>query len=408
MDFDLTAEQVMLQQGAQRYVREHPGVAERRALSASHAGFSPARWAHFAELGWLALLIPEDAGGLGATDIELALLMEELGRGPSAEPLPDTAILGTTLIQACTWTVLRNDLLSGIAAGTFRTALAHVEPEGRSEYDTSIATRAESNGNTWRITGIKHRVMHGPAATHWLVSARVTDGTAPANGSVPAGTTAPADGTRPADAAADGPARPDATAPALFVIEANAPGVSANSYSLIDGSRACDLTFTATPALLLLTPEQAPILELALDRTIVALAAGAVGSMEAVMTLCAEHLKQRTQFGQALSKFQALQHRMAEMFIETDQARSMVYQALAALESTDPQRRRRAVSGAKWLVSRAGHFVTSQGIQLHGGVGITEEYPVSHHYRSMLIFEKRLGEVAFHLNRSAGLAQGPR
>jgi alkylation response protein AidB-like acyl-CoA dehydrogenase len=374
MDFDLSAEQVMLQQGAQRYVREHPGVAARRALSASREGFSPERWGAFAELGWLAMSIPEDVGGLGATDIDLALLMEELGRGLSVEPLPDTAVLGTTLIQACTHATLRDDLLSGIAAGRYRTALAHVEPEGRSEYETSIATRAITSGDTWQISGTKHRVVHGKSATHWLVSARVADG----------------------------------AEPAFFVVDANTVGVSCNSYALIDGSRACDLRFAETPALLLLSPEQAPLLELALDRTIVALAAGAVGSMEAVLTLCAEHLKQRAQFGQTLSKFQALQHRMAEMFIETDQARSMVYQALAALESGDPERRRRAVSGMKWLVARAGSFVVSQGIQLHGGVGITEEYPVAHHYRSMLVFEKRCGDSAFHLHRSAGLAQGPR
>jgi alkylation response protein AidB-like acyl-CoA dehydrogenase len=373
MDFDLSSEQLMLQQGARRFISERMSVAELRAIGLTQDGFSPQHWASFADLGWLSLVVPEDAGGLGATDVDLALLMEEIGRGATVSPFLDTAVIGETLVQASRNTALRDELLTGIAAGTCRTALAHLEPESRSEYQTSVATCAEQLGDGWKLTGVKRCVVNGPAATHWLVTAQA--------------------------GGAD---------PSLFVTDARASGVTRTDYALIDGSRACDLRMTSCPAALLLTSDQGSVLELALDRAVVALSAAAVGSMEAVMGLCADHLKQRTQFGQPLSKFQALQHRMAEMFIETDQARSMLCQALAALESGDSERRRRAASGAKWLVSRAGNFVVSQGIQLHGGIGITDEYAVAHHYKSMFMYDKRFGDAAFHLRRSAGLSQGPR
>jgi alkylation response protein AidB-like acyl-CoA dehydrogenase len=374
MDFDLSDEQKMLVQGVQRFVREHLGVAARRATAACREGFSARLWASYAELGWLALAIPEAAGGMGGNDIDLVLLMEELGRGLVIDPVADTSVLGVTLIEACTDAALREDLLKRIAAGHCRTALAHVEAGERSEYETSVSTRAEKIAGGWRLNGLKHRVFHAVAATHWLVSARADD----------------------------------ASSPAIFVIDANAPGTTISDYELIDGTRACDLGLAATPATLLLSADQAGTLEMALDRTVVALSATAVGSMEAVMAMTADYLKQRVQFGQTLSKFQALQHRMAEVFIETDQARSMLYQALAALMSGDVGRRRRAVSGAKWLVTRAGSFVAAQGIQLHGGIGITEEYAVAHHYKSMLVYAQRFGNADFHLERSAGLAQGPR
>jgi alkylation response protein AidB-like acyl-CoA dehydrogenase len=375
MNFNLSEEHTMLVDGARRYVREQLGIQARRAVAASDDGFSRRHWADFAQMGWLALPVPEDHGGLGTGDMEIALLLEEIGRGLGVEPFADTAVLGVTLIAAADDSPLRESLLRDITTGGCITALAHVEPAGRNEYQTPVATQTVRRGNQLTLSGAKTRVHHGSAASHWLVSAR------PENG---AGL-------------------------ALFVVERAAPGVSINAYELVDGTRAADLQFANTPARELIADRQraAAALELALDRTIVALCASVLGSMEAVLSLTAEHLKQRTQFGQTLSKFQALQHRMAEMFIETDQARSMLLQALAALESGDPVRRARAASGAKALITQSAHFVTGQGIQLHGGIGITEEYAVGHHYKSALLFEQRFGDRYFHLARSAGLATGP-
>jgi alkylation response protein AidB-like acyl-CoA dehydrogenase len=375
MDFDLSDEQKMLVDGAARYVREKLGLDARRSAAANADGFSRERWAEFAELGWLSLSVPENFGGLGGSDIDIALLMEELGRGLSPEPYADTAVLGATVICATQNAALRAKLLSQLAAGTCITALAHVEPEGRSEYETPVATSAVRTAQEWQISGIKPRVFHGTAASHWLVSARLGD--TPQFG--------------------------------LFLIERGATGTTLTSYELVDGTRSADIRFHETPALALITDTEsaAATLELALDRSIVALTAGLVGSMEAVMALTADYLKQRVQYGQSLSKFQALQHRMAEMFVETDQARSMLLQALAALQSGDAVQRRRAASGAKALVTRAAYFVTGQGIQLHGGIGVTEEYAVGHHYKAALSYDKRFGDLDFHLVRSSGLASGP-
>lgn len=376
MDFDLSDEQRMLVDGAQRYVRKECGVEARRASAESADGFSRARWAAFAELGWLALPVPEDAGGLGGSDVDIALLAEEFGRGLVSEPFIDGAVLAATLVARSAGP-LREELLTRIAAGDALLALAHLEPGGRSDYDTPVATRAVRDGDGWRLDGVKHLVIHGAAASHWLVTAAL-DGQ-PGFG--------------------------------VFLVPRDSAGVAATAYSLIDGTRAADLRLTGVvlPAdALLLDPAQAgSALEEALDRAVAAATAMAIGSMEAVMALTADYLKARVQYGQPLARFQALQHRMSEMFVETDQSRSSLFQALAALESGDPARRRRAVSGAKWLTARAGHFVASQGIQLHGGIGITEEYAIGHHYKAMVVFDKRFGDADFHLERAGGLIPLP-
>jgi len=378
VDFNLSDEQKMLVDGSRRYVRENLGTEARRHAAASVDGFSRDHWAAVAEMGWLALPIPEETGGLGGSDVDIALLAEELGRGLSSLPFVDSVVLASSLIAASPDTALREQLLGAIGAGDAIVALAHLEPQGRSEFDTPVQALATETEQGWRLTGEKARVVHGGAASHWLVTART--------------------------------ASDDGKSFSVFVIAREAGGVQASVYELVDGTRGADLRFEATPATLLICDgtKAAAALEEALDRAIVALAAQTVGSMEAVMLSTAEYLKQRTQFGQTLSKFQALQHRMAEMFLETDQARSMLMSGLAGLASGDPVRRAQAASGAKALITQAAYFVTSQGIQLHGGMGITDELGVSHHYKSALVFDKRFGDRDFHLARSSGLAQGPR
>jgi alkylation response protein AidB-like acyl-CoA dehydrogenase len=378
VDFDLSDEQRMLVDGARRYVRENLGTETRRHAATSTDGFSRDHWAAFAEMGWLALPVPEDAGGLGGSDVDIALLTEELGRGLSSLPYVDCAVLACSLIAASPDTALRKQLLAAIASGEAIVALAHMEPDGRSDFDTPVQTRATETAQGWQLSGMKARVVHGGPATHWLVTSRTDD--------------ADQDGF------------------AVFIVARDASGVQVSTYELVDGSRGADLQFDAAPATLLIRDhvEAATALEAALDRAIVALAAQTVGSMEAVMLTTADYLKQRTQFGQTLSKFQALQHRMSEMFLETDQARSMLMSALAGLASGDSVYRAQAASGAKALITQAAYFVTGQGIQLHGGMGITDELGVSHHYKSALVFDKRFGDRDFHLTRSAGLAVGPR
>jgi alkylation response protein AidB-like acyl-CoA dehydrogenase len=299
-------------------------------------------------------------------------LMEALGRGLVNEPVVDSAVLcGHLLAQA--GGPAAKTLLAELAAGTALPVLAHIEGTGRSEHETSVATRAQRTAQGWRLHGHKHLVPHGASASHWLVTAQI-------------------EGSQ---------------GWAVLAVPRQAAGVQCSAYEQIDGSRAADLVFDdvalADDALLLDPSLAAPALDVALDLATVALCAAAVGSMEAVMAMTADYLKTRIQYGQPLARFQALQHRMAEMFVETDQARAALYRALAALEGSDAVQRRRAVSAAKWLISRAGLFVSAQGIQLHGGIGTTEEYAVGHHYKGMVSFDKRLGDADFHLLRSSDL-----
>jgi alkylation response protein AidB-like acyl-CoA dehydrogenase len=370
MNFDLSDEQKMLVDGAARYVRERCSLEARRRAAQEADGFSRQHWARFAEMGWLALPLPEAAGGLGGGAVDIALLMEELGRGLVNEPLVDSPVLCGALLAAAPPSALRDDLLGRIVDGSCIAALAHVEADGRSEFDTAIECRAQRHADGWRLHGGKHRVVHGGSADCWLVTARVDDG----------------------------------DDYALFAVAAGSAGVAVDSYPLIDGTRACDLLLDGVllPPEALLLPAgaaRAP-LEVAIDLAMVAFGAAAVGSMEQVMVATADYLKTRVQYGKPLAQFQALQHRMAEMLVETEQARSILYRALAAIEGGDADARRRAASGARVLIARSGLFVTGQGIQLHGGIGTTEEFAVGHHYKALLTFAGRFGDNAFHALRS--------
>lgn len=369
MDFELSDEQKMLADAAQRYVREECSLEAHRAASATPEGFSRQHWQQFAEMGWLALAIPEDAGGLGGSEEDIAVLMEHLGGGLVVEPIVDTTVLCGTLIAKSDNAELRSKLLEGIAAGQYIVTLAHIEGDGRSEYETQVGATATPAGDGWKLSGTKQRVFHGQAADYWLVTAQMAEGTG------------------------------------LFAVAKDTPGVSIDTYQMINGTRASDLSFKDAPlaaGTLVLAPAAIQgALEEALDRANLATTAAAIGSMESVMASTAEYIKTRVQYGKPLSTFQALQHRMAEMFVETDQAHSIVYRTLSIARSGNGAELGKAVSAAKALVAQAYQFVTAQGIQLHGGIGVTEEYVIGHHYKAMVVYEKRYGDATFHLTRSA-------
>jgi alkylation response protein AidB-like acyl-CoA dehydrogenase len=373
MDFSLSDEQKMLVDGARRYLRERYHLEGKRAAARTDDGFSRQHWERFAEFGWLALPIAEESGGMGGSPADVALLMEQLGAALVAEPVIDSAVLCGALLARAGESAVASELLGEIASGAAIVALAHVEQHGRCEYDTPVATCAMQTAGGWKLVGIKHRVFHGASADRILLTARL-DGTSEMG---------------------------------LFVIDPASPGIALNSYEVIDGTRAADIRLEAVrvPAGALILRGAAVDTALAdgCDLAVLAMSAAAVGSMDAVMRMTSDYLKTRVQYGKPLAQFQALQHRMAEMFIETEQARSIVFHALASIGNGDAAEVRRAISAAKSLVTRACRFVAGQGIQLHGGIGTTEEYAVGHHYRSMLVYDYRFGDCAFHLDRSAGL-----
>jgi alkylation response protein AidB-like acyl-CoA dehydrogenase len=366
MDFNLTGEQQMLRESASRFVREQYGFEARRKWSAE-AGWSAQRWGQYAEMGWLSLSIPESLGGLGCGFVETALVVEELGRGMCLEPFVGTAVLAARLIERgngpC-FTAGREQLLGGIADGSVIALLAHSEAGSRYELD-GVECRARAGSQGWLLDGVKMMVPGAPCATHFIVSARI-----------------------------------EGQGIALFLVPRDA--VVLETYSLIDGTRAADLALTEVvlgPDAMLATPAcAAELLDEALDRAALAQVAEALGCMEAVLALTSEYLKTRHQFGQAIGKFQALQHRMSEMFVEVQETRSILYRGIAHLEG-DAAARRQAVSAAKVMLGSAGRFVGGQGIQLHGGIGVTDEYQVGHYYKRLLALEKLYGDSDWHLDR---------
>jgi len=363
MNFDLSEEQVMLRDGVARFVRDAYGLEHRRHLAQTAEGFSRDHWKQYADLGWLALNLPEDVGGLGCSFIETLLLCEQFGHGLVLEPFLSTAVLCSHLIDRSGAEAHRQELLPQLISGDLLLALAHDEPGGRGN-DLNVRTAAHKSGEGYVLSGRKIMALAAPSADRLIVSA-----------------------------ALDG-------ALALFLLPVDAAGLEIRPYPLVDGSRAADVVLDAVrlapEALLVAGAAATALLAEALDRARLAAMAQAVGAMEACMEITSDYIKQRQQFGQTLARFQSLQHLMADMFVDTQQSRSMLYQGLATLDA-EPARRRRAISGAKIVIGAAGKRVSGNGVQLHGGYGITDEYAISHYYRLLYVLDKLFGGVDDHI-----------
>jgi alkylation response protein AidB-like acyl-CoA dehydrogenase len=367
MDFALSEEQIMLRDGAARYLTEHYSFDQRRRLLERDGGFSEPQWRQFADMGWLALPIPEDCGGLGGSLVDISLILEAMGKFLVVEPFATTTILGAHLIDACDDPRRRADLLGAIASGELRVALAHGEEGTR--YDLTRATvSARTSSRGFALTGRKTSVWDAPSAQYLIVSAVV-------------------DGEQDL---------------ALFLVARDAPGLTRRDYRLIDGTQCADVDLQSVPATQLLSGRRAAQrLDEAADRLALMRVAEALGIMEQVLDLTADHLRNRSQFGQPLARFQALQHRLAEMFVEVQEVRSALYRGLAYFEAPVPARQA-AVSAAKVVANSASRLVGAQGIQLHGGVGMTDEYAVGQYFKRLLAIEKAYGDTDYHLKRLAG------
>jgi alkylation response protein AidB-like acyl-CoA dehydrogenase len=369
MDFSLTEEQQMLRDGVLRFVHENYEFEARRALTASEIGFSAEHWRTFAELGWLALGLPEDVGGLGCSFVETALVMEAFGAGLVLEPYASNAVLAAHVLDRSDNAALRHETLSALAEAKVRVALAHGECSAR--YDLGrVATSAKREGAGYVLRGVKSLVLDGPSADKLIVSARLDEG----------------------------------GAFALFLVDRKQPGVEVSAYRLLDDTRAADVVLNGVrvgeSALLVGAGRSLQVLDEAMDRLILARVAESLGGMEAVLEITNEYVKSRAQFGQPLAKFQATQHRLAEMFVEVQETRSILYCGLAHIDAK-PEERCRAISAAKIVAANAGRIVGGLGIQLHGGIGMTEEYRVGHYFKKFVVNEKLLGDTGHHLARLA-------
>jgi alkylation response protein AidB-like acyl-CoA dehydrogenase len=378
MNFEFSDEQRQLHESVERYLADHYSFEKFRAINASPAGWDKAAWAGLGELGVLALNVPAAQGGLGFGPLETYGVMAACGKSLLLEPFLSSAVIATAMLRAWAEDAPAAELLARMASGTAIAALAHYEPGSRFESQW-VTTRARKSGDGYTLDGHKAVVMHAGAADTLLVSARVC-----------------------------GEPR-DAGGVSLFRIPRDAKGLVLDPYPTIDGQRAADvyLRGVQVPAGGRLGRDGGalPVIEAALDIGLAALCAEAVGVMQALVDATVAHAQSRQQFGVPIGRFQALQHRIADMLIHLEQARSMSY--LAALRCTDENvsERRRALSAAKAVVGQSARFIGQQAVQLHGGMGMTDELIVSHWFKRLIAAELMFGDSDTHLQRYAALTR---
>ncbi|MBH1987842.1 MAG: acyl-CoA dehydrogenase family protein [Burkholderiales bacterium] len=376
MNFTHTEDRRMLADTLGRYVAEQAGFDDRMATAASPEGFSRERWAAFAELGAIGALFGEADGGYGGAGFDLAVVFEALGQGLVLEPFLPALLAGSAVAHA--GTAEQKMMLAPLIEGRSVATLAHEEPESFFELNR-VATRAtrqtHSQGDGWVLQGRKTAVPLGDQADWLVVSARTSG------------------------------AVDDAQGVSLFLVPTDAPGLVRRGWPSHDGSRVADIALDGLelPASALLGgADQAgqglATLEHAVGRGILALCAEGLGAMEAAKRMTIEYLQTRKQFGVPIGSFQALQHRMADVLLEVEQMRSAVINAAAALES-DRTTRERALSAAKVSIGRIGTRVAQEAIQLHGGIGMTWELPLSHHAKRLVLIDAQLGDEDHHLAR---------
>ncbi len=368
MDFNFNPEQTQFADALKRWIARDYSFEARRAIVHSEAGVSSAAWATLAELGMTALPVPEAQGGFSGSAVDMLVVMQELGRGLVVEPYFAT-VLGAEFLRLGGQ---HAGLLEQVASGELILACALGERQSRHDM-FDITTRAVPDGDGYLLNGAKKVVLHGAQAGMLVVSARSS------------GEGRGEDGI------------------SLFVVPLDAAGLRSVDYRTLDGLRAADIVFDnvrVDAGAIIGTPGAGwPILDAALDYGAGLLCAEAVGAMEAIFDATLDYLKTRQQFGAPIGKFQALQHRMADMYIHLEQARSMALLAAVKLGSEDAGERRRAVSAAKYRINLAARFIGQQAVQLHGGMGVTDELPAAHYFKRLATIELTLGDADHHLAR---------
>ena len=375
MDLTFSDEQRLLRESVDRFIAETYDADHRRRIANDPLGFSPEIWKQFAGLGWLALPISEAYGGLGGGAVEIGILMEAFGRGLVSEPYLATVVIGAGLISECGSEPQKQAMLPKVADGSLLLAFAHSERPARFDL-AQVETTAKRTQEGWRLDGHKTAVIDGNAAGQIIVPARVANETG----------------------------KPGALC--LFLVPARTAGLRLRDYARLGGGRACNLELAdlRLPADALLGDggDAVPKIECVVDRALAALGAEAVGIMQIMLDTTLEYTKVRQQFGRPLSANQVIRHRLADMAMQCDEARSM---ALRAALMADAERvvRGRAASGAKAKIGKCARFVAEQAVQLHGAMGVTEELDIGSYFKRLLAFDTMFGGSAHHYRRHAAL-----
>jgi alkylation response protein AidB-like acyl-CoA dehydrogenase len=363
MDFRFTEEQTQIRDSLRRFLTGTYTLERRRAIAGAGTGCDPEIWGQFAELGILGLAIPQSLGGIGGDAFDALVVMEELGRALVIEPYLATALVGASILVRA-GSPAQQQLLSGVAAGKVRLAFAHDEPDSRWRLET-IATRAVRQGAGWVLTGRKAMVPDGAGADYLVVSAQAESGVS------------------------------------LFLMPGASERMTRTALAAHDGSSVAEVTLdrahVPADALIGIEGGALPLVEAAREVAIAGLCSEAVGAMDALIALTLTYVRTRKQFGVPIGSFQALQHRMADMLLHAELARSMSYLASAKLAAPDPAERRRALAAAKFLVGRSARLIGQEAVQMHGGMGVTDEAAPSHYFKRLTLINASCGDMGHHL-----------
>jgi alkylation response protein AidB-like acyl-CoA dehydrogenase len=375
MDFTFNEEQTLIQSQVEQFIQRDYGWEQRQSLIDSETGFDSKNWKTFADLGWLGIAFSENSGGFGGNAIDTMIIMEEFGKGLVLEPFLETVVLSGTIVDEAGTDEQKSNLLTRVIEGNLQMALAYAEPQSRFNL-ANITTEAKSSGGSFTINGYKSVVMNGPNAEELIVAARTSGDQFDKEGIT------------------------------LFVVNSDSEGLSRRDYQTVDNRKASEITFENVKVqehqILGELNKGLFLLERAIERSILAISAEAVGAMEVLYKTTVDYAKTREQFGTPIGKFQVLQHRMVDMFMEYEQCKSLLYMATMkhAEEASDSKK---AISGLKYQVGNASKFIGQQSVQIHGGMGVTDELNVGHYFKRLTTIGTIFGNSDFHLKQYTSL-----
>jgi pimeloyl-CoA dehydrogenase small subunit len=378
MDFSFTSEQDMLRDTVAKLVAQQYDFDTRRKVAKSDAGWRPEMWSQFAELGLLGASFSEAEGGFGGGAIEAMIISEEFGKGLVIEPYLQTVVIGGNFLRHGGTDAQKEEHIAGLIGGETIFAFAYSEPKSRFDLN-DVSTTAKKDGAGYTLNGHKAVVLGAPFATHLIVTARTSGG------------------------------QRDAKGVSVFIVPKGAKGVTTRDYPTVDGLRASEVYFenvsVGADALVGAADNGLALTEKVVDNAIAALCAEAVGCFKVLNEATISYAKQRKQFGQPIANFQVLQHRMVDMFMAAEQAASMTYMVTLKLDEAD-KARKQAASAAKVQIGKAGKLVSQDAVQIHGGMGMTDELNVGHFFKRVTMIESQFGNTDRHLRRYTDLSNG--
>ena len=375
MNFELSEEQKMIQQSVERFVQENYDLTNRVKISSEDPGYSKEYWGSMADLGWLGLAFDEEDGGFGGNQIDTLVLMEQFGKGLVLEPFLANIVLGGGIIKRAASSTIKESIIPSLMEGKLQITLAYAEEQSRFDIE-DVATAAREEDGGFVINGKKSMVLNAESADKIIVVTRTSGSQVDENGI------------------------------SLFIVDASSEGVEKQNFPTVDGLRASEITFedvkVTSEALVGEKDKGFTILQAVVNDAILALSAEAVGAMEVLYKDTVEYTQQREQFDHALSDFQVLQHRMVDMFMEYEQCKSLLFRA--TLETVeDPDLAQRTIHALKHLIGKSGIFVGESAVQLHGGMGVTEELRIGHFFKRLLVIDSQFGNADFHLDKFTNL-----